>query len=63
MSTTLNYLGGIMKKNGFSLIELMVIVAIIAFFIGLTLPQFLKERSNQKQPEGPQAKVSKTLEN
>ncbi|MBI2083753.1 MAG: prepilin-type N-terminal cleavage/methylation domain-containing protein [Deltaproteobacteria bacterium] len=52
-----------MKKNGFSLIELMVIVAIIAFFIGLTLPQFLKERSNQKQPEGPQAKVSKTLEN
>ncbi len=43
------------KSRGFSLIELMVVVAILAFLAGLLIPRFLKEQKAR------QDEVSKTL--
>ena len=37
-----------MKKNGFSLIELLVAIAVIATIIGLALPNFLGARSRAR---------------
>jgi type IV pilus assembly protein PilE len=39
------------KINGFSLIELMVVVAIIAFLAGIMLPRYTKYFSKAKQAE------------
>ncbi|MBI4373769.1 MAG: type II secretion system protein [Deltaproteobacteria bacterium] len=41
------------RRNGFSLVELMVIVAIIAFFLALTVPRFLRERNPPLPSESP----------
>jgi type IV pilus assembly protein PilA len=40
-----------MKKIGFTLVELMIVVAIIAFLAMLTLPSFLKYMAKSKRAE------------
>lgn len=40
-----------MKKSGFSLVELMIVVAIIGILSALAIPNFLKYRAKAKQTE------------
>lgn len=40
------------KKNGFTLIELMVVVAVVAILVAIALPQFLQYFAKARRSEG-----------
>ncbi|MBD3273190.1 prepilin-type N-terminal cleavage/methylation domain-containing protein [Candidatus Dependentiae bacterium] len=43
--------GGFMKKSGFTIIELMIVVAIIAFLATVSVPKYFKYHAKAKQAE------------